>query len=150
MIICTNWVSEQLLNVNWELNKLQVTVQFFHHHGSMSHWQWPMTHRPISISGTDRRGDRFMSLSVSYCKCTSLITDADELITQSDSRKPTECHGQGLQHCRRRCCMKHKTGYTTGFCDTPRRRYFAIYNQLVLPDIYNTVCCFRQNVTIGL
>jgi len=38
----TNWVSEQFLNVNQERKKLQ--AQLFHRHGSMGHWQWPVTH----------------------------------------------------------------------------------------------------------
>ena len=48
------WVStEQFLNVDLEPKILQATVQLFRHNGSMGHWQWSMTHWPISISETD-------------------------------------------------------------------------------------------------
>jgi len=57
----TEWVGIFLMPT--KTKKLQATAQLFYHHGSMGHWHWPMTHWPISISGsqytnvTDRKTD---------------------------------------------------------------------------------------------
>jgi len=49
IIVLFEWVSSFLTSS--ENKTLQATAPWFHH-GSMDHWQWPMTHWPISTSNT--------------------------------------------------------------------------------------------------